>query len=430
MNTIVRKKTILTAMLGNIFEAYDITCFLFLLPFITQTFFPADKIEENILKTLSVFFLGFIVRPIGGMVFGVMADLYGRKRVLILSVLIASFSTACIVGVPGYAQWGSLAGFMLVCCRIGQSFALGGEYVTSVAFIIEHVPKSERGYYGSWAAFGANLGVFMAALVCMVVSLAIEKRGYPVWIWRLPFLISLLGIVVSFWIRKNVPEALEFVLENAVTTTRTMKSLLKEANRFFVSDKPRMAIIMVLTCLGASSYYIVFASISFHGSVQVSHVYRLFSTMLSVGLLAGLAPFSGKLSDKIGRESMLLWCCFLFLVLSVPYFYLTTYCDLRWMLLMQSVMAFPAAGFYSIILTYIAEMIPVQVRCSVGGFFYSVFAGVFGGAAPLVASLLVRVSHNPMAPGYYLMAIAFLCILSLYLYGRKFEVEFIQEESQ
>lgn len=415
MKNTIQKKTILSAVLGNVFEAYDIANFLFLAPFIAQNFFAPGDYQSRLFKTLGIFLIGFLTRPLGGVALGLVADIYGRKKSLVLSILLASVSTASIVLIPGYATIGPLATGLLICARLGQSFALGGEYVTSVAFLIEHAPPQSKGFAGSWAAVGANVGVLIACIIGAGASYLITYQGWPLWTWRIPFLFSLVGVLVSYWVRKNALESLGFVLENSLTEERTPKKIWLAMKQFIIADKKSVLIIFGLTWLVASSYYIVFT----YGPLHLTRVNGLSTlqgllvAMLSVIILAVLAPFAGKLSDKIGRDKVLLYSATGFLFLAYPYFYILTLPNLPLIICMQCLIAMPAAGLYSIILTFIVEHIPLKMRCSLGSFLYSIASSLFGGTAPLIAEGLINLTHNFLTPAYYLIFCALLGVTAL-----------------
>ncbi len=417
----MKKKNILTAVLGNVFEAYDITCFLFLAPFIAQNFFSHADNKDNLFKTLGVFFVGFLMRPLGGLVLGLVADVYGRKKSLVLSVLLASLSTSLILLIPGYAVWGDVSTFLLVLCRLGQSFALGGEYVIAVAFLVEHAAAHRRGYAGSWAAVGANAGVFIASVVGAAVSYGISHAILPVWAWRLPFLFSLIGILVSYWMRKNALETLGFVLESAAIQKHTPSALWQSMKSFISQDKLSLFIIFGLTWLGASSYYIIFTYAPLHQgfSHTLSNAQALLMTTCSILLLVVLAPLVGALSDKIGRDVVLFFSSIGFLLLAYPYFYFLSFGTGLSMGLMQMIMAIPAAGIYSVILTAIVDLIPITVRCALGGVLYSVASGLFGGTAPLIADRLVQLTGHAVAPAYYLMFCAVVGVVAAFYFGNR-----------
>ncbi|MBI5448591.1 MAG: MFS transporter [Gammaproteobacteria bacterium] len=404
MNYHLNKKIIVSAVLGNVFEAYDATCFLFLAPFVANFFFSPDSVNHNLLKTLMVFLVGFLIRPLGGLVLGGVADMYGRKKSLVLSVLLASVFTSFIMLIPGYKQMGSLATFLLICCRLGQSFAMGGEYVTSVAFLIEHAPPEEKGYAGSWAALGANTGVLLAALSSGLVTYFISQSMMPVWAWRIPFLFSLIGIAVTYWIRRYALETLDFVLDHSCIELRKTQLLWQIIKDFLEKDKKKLAMMVGLIGLVSSSYYLVFTYGVLHQCL-INHieVETVWIMVFSLMLLILLSPVMGKISDRWGRDNVLFFSSLFFLCLVYPYFYCLSFSSFGWVIFFQCLIAIPAAGLYSVILTVIVEMIPLKARCSLGGSIYGVISGLFGGAAPLIAGMLIQSTGSPLSPAYYLI---------------------------
>lgn len=415
MSNIFNKKAIFSASLGNVFEAYDLSCFLFLSPLIAKTFFPAENLAINILKVFAVFFVGFIVRPLGGLILGRVADVFGRKLALLSSILLASVSTFLLVCLPSYASIGVMASILLLVIRILQSFAFGGEYITSVVFIIEHAPQNKKAFYGSFAAMGANVGVFFAAALSGFVFYCLEHFPFMQAYWRLPFLFSFFGVVFSYWMRRSIPETKAFIFDESENTLPPLKKSFK---LFFESHQKSIFLIIFLSALSATSYYSLFSALPLMQiqNASLHHALQLFSTMISVFFLALFAPLAGYLADRFGMKRILFSSSILFIVFSYPYFYYFQQANFKAIFIWQILMVVPGSGFYSVVLSYIAELVPLRLRCALGGFLYSLSAGVFGGAAPIMMASLISWKGPSMGPAFYLMGVASLTVLTLTLH--------------
>ena len=221
---LVNRKIIASGVIGNLLENFDVMLCAFLAQFIAKTFFPSNSLNDNLLHTFGVFLIGYLSRPIGSLVIGLYADQVGRKKMLIFSIVIVGICTAMIGLTPSYQAIGVSSTILFIFFRILQNVSVGGEYISSIAYLIESADKNKRGFFGSWVSFGFNFGSLLASLFAFLVIYLIEKNIFPEWGWRIVFLLSLLGTFVGLWIRRSLPESIEFILENS-TTFKNLLSL-------------------------------------------------------------------------------------------------------------------------------------------------------------------------------------------------------------
>src|SRR6187431_70515 len=201
------KRVIFASSLGTIFEWYDFYLFGVLTAIIGAQFFaPLDEATRNIF-TLLAFAAGFAVRPFGALVFGRLGDLVGRKYTFLVTIMIMGVSTFALAFLPGYESWGIMAPIILIALRLLQGLALGGEYGGAATYVAEHAPQGKRGYYTSFIQTTATLGLFLSLLVILFTRTALGEPEFAAWGWRIPFLVSVLLLGISVWIRLRLNES-------------------------------------------------------------------------------------------------------------------------------------------------------------------------------------------------------------------------------
>ncbi|HMH85225.1 MAG TPA: MFS transporter, partial [Gemmatimonadaceae bacterium] len=205
-------KVITASSVGTMIEWYDFYIFGSLAAIIATQFFPGGNPTASFLKTLATFAVGFAVRPFGALVFGRIGDLTGRKFAFLATLLIMGGSTAAIGFLPGYGRIGIAAPIVLVILRLLQGLALGGEYGGAAVYVAEHAPDGRRGYYTSFIQTTATLGLFLSLAVILIVRAIVGEDAFKVWGWRVPFILSLLLVAISYYIRIRLRESPLFAI--------------------------------------------------------------------------------------------------------------------------------------------------------------------------------------------------------------------------
>src|ERR1043165_4702577 len=200
-------KVITASSVGTLIEWYDFYIFGSLSTIIASKFFPAPNPAAALLSTLATFAAGFIVRPFGALVFGRLGDLIGRKYTFLLTLVLMGGSTFLIGLIPSYQSIGYAAPILVLILRLVQGLALGGEYGGAATYVAEHAPKGKRGYYTSWIQTTATVGLFMALLIILGIRTAMGETEFVAWGWRIPFLLSVILLGVSIWIRLKLAES-------------------------------------------------------------------------------------------------------------------------------------------------------------------------------------------------------------------------------
>lgn len=415
--TSIKRKVIAAGLIGNVLDIYDLSIFLFMSSFIAQHLFNSENIGENFVYVFGIFFIGYIARPLGGIIFGLMADRLGRKSALMISIFAMGFATTLIGVLPTDYSFSVL---LLVLLRIIQGLAVGGEYINSVTFLFEHADTGQKNFMTSWAAVGMNSGLLLASCVAWLTVRGITHGVLPDWAWRFPFLFAALGAGLGYWFRSSCPETMVFIRNNC-TESRTLKSHFSDMFTTLKTKKSGLLLIVLLTLLGITSTYLIYVYSISHVILlhRLSDASSLLINTLSTAMLVALIPLCGYLSDWIGAKRLLLIACLIFAIFSYPFFWALSYGSFSEYLSMQLLITLGAAIFYSIAPMVIIEVMPPRIRTSICSLLYGLAATAFGGSAPLIAVGLIRYTGNPTAPGIYLVLCAIICLIGVSLLMKK-----------
>ena len=301
-----QKKVIFASSLGTVFEWYDFYLYGSLAIYIGATFFSQYPETTRNIFALLAFAAGFLVRPFGALVFGRLGDLVGRKYTFLITILIMGFSTFVVGLLPGAATIGIAAPIILIMLRMLQGLALGGEYGGAATYVAEHAPDGRRGYFTSWIQTTATLGLFLSLVVILAVQFALGKEAFAAWGWRIPFLLSVLLLGVSVWIRLKMNESPAF--KKMKEEGKGSKAPLTEA-----FGQWRNAKIALLALFGAVvGQAVVWYSGQFYALFFLTGVLKVdgqsANIMVACSLLIGTGffVFFGWLSDKIGRKPIIM----------------------------------------------------------------------------------------------------------------------------
>ncbi|RFP13533.1 MULTISPECIES: MFS transporter [unclassified Duganella] len=313
------RKVIFASSLGTVFEWYDFYLYGSLAPIIAKQFFIGEPTTTFIFALLA-FAAGFIVRPFGALVFGRLGDMIGRKYTFLITILIMGASTFIVGLLPGYAAIGIAAPIILVSLRILQGLALGGEYGGAATYVAEHAPHGKRGSFTSWIQTTATLGLFLSLLVILGTRTAVGEEEFAAWGWRVPFLVSVLLLGVSVWIRLSMNESPAFAKMKA--EGKTSKAPLSEAFGQWRNLK-----VVILALLGLTmGQAVVWYTGQFYALFFMTQVLKIdgasanIMTALSLALATPFFIFFGILSDKIGRKWIILGGCVLAAATYFPLF--------------------------------------------------------------------------------------------------------------
>jgi len=314
------KKVIFASSLGTVFEWYDFYLYGSLAAIIAKQFFSGLDEGSAFIFALLAFAAGFIVRPFGAIFFGRLGDMIGRKYTFLVTILIMGSSTFVVGILPNYAQWGAAAPIILIVLRLLQGLALGGEYGGAATYVAEHAPHGKRGAYTSWIQTTATLGLFLSLMVILGTRTAIGEEAFADWGWRVPFIVSILLLAVSVYIRLSMNESPAFAKMKA--EGKTSKAPLSES---FGEWKNLKIVILALVGLTAGQA-VVWYSGQFYALFFLTQALKVdgptANIMVAISLIIGTPFFIvfGSLSDKIGRKPIILAGCFLAAVTYFPVF--------------------------------------------------------------------------------------------------------------
>ena len=314
------KKVIFASSLGTVFEWYDFYLYGSLAAIIAKQFFSGLDEGSAFIFALLAFAAGFIVRPFGALVFGRLGDMIGRKYTFLVTILIMGLSTFIVGILPNYASIGAAAPIILIALRMLQGLALGGEYGGAATYVAEHAPHGKRGAYTAWIQTTATLGLFLSLMVILGTRTAIGEDAFAEWGWRVPFIVSILLLGVSVYIRLSMNESPAFTKMKA--EGKTSKAPLSES---FGQWKNLKIVILALIGLTAGQA-VVWYSGQFYALFFLTQALKVdgptANVMVAISLIIGTPFFIvfGALSDKIGRKPIILAGCFLAAVTYFPVF--------------------------------------------------------------------------------------------------------------
>ncbi|HAT9547460.1 TPA: MFS transporter [Legionella pneumophila subsp. pneumophila] len=407
-------RIIVAGTLGNLIESFDMAICGLLSVYIAK-YLIGDP-SKGLFLVFLTFFAGYLARPIGAMVMGLLSDIYGRKIILAGSILTMGISTTLIGFIPPQSIIGTISVITLLSLRVIQSFSCGAEYLNSSAYLVENAEVSKKGYSGSWASFGAMSGMLVASFIALLVTYFTNHYPEHDWlIWRVPFVLALLGSSIGLYIRLCIPESMEYIMYYSDRPKPKFKSLLSEAINYIKNNKIQSLYVFILSCLGVTTTFQIYI----YGPMQ-AHLYGHFqdheiilSNILSLIVLLAVFPFVGKLSDKVDRERIVIFASIGFLILSQPFFYALSNHDIFNLLLGQALIAIPAGAYYATVPVILSEMFPIKIRCTVLSILYSTAASLSAGLAPLISFLLVKntgLSSSPSLLVYGLIGAVFIAI--------------------
>lgn len=409
-------RIILAGTLGNLIESFDMALCGLLSVYIAK--YLIGDASKGLFLVFLTFFAGYLARPIGAMIMGLLSDIYGRKIILAGSILSMGVSTTFIGFIPPHSTIGIFSVITLLVLRIIQSFSCGAEYLNSSAYLVENAEASKKGYSGSWASFGAMSGMLVASLIALIVTYFTNHYPEHDWlIWRVPFVLALLGSSIGLYIRLCIPESMEYIMYYADRPKPKFKSLLTESIDYIKSNKIQSLYVFVLSCLGVTTTFQIYI----YGPMQ-AHLYGHFqdheiiiSNILSLLVLLAVFPLIGKLSDKVNREKIVIFASIGFLILSQPFFYVLSQNNIYSLLLGQALIAIPAGAYYATVPVVLAEMFPIKLRCTVLSVLYSIAASLSAGLAPLISLLLVEKTKIPSSPSLLILVFVLASILIIKL---------------
>ncbi|MBI3800162.1 MAG: MFS transporter, partial [Deltaproteobacteria bacterium] len=294
------QRLIVAGIAGNVMEWYDFAVYGYFAQTIGQHFFPSKDPVASLIAAFGVFAAGFLMRPFGGLVFGHIGDKIGRKAALTLSVIAMAVPTFLIGILPDYAQMGVAASVLIVVLRLVQGLSVGGEYTTSVVFLVEGAAPNRRGLMGSWSVFGAVAGILLGSAVGALLTSVLSSETVSAWGWRVPFLLGLAVGLSGLYIRRQLPEA-----PVQPSNEKPVTSPIVEA---FRSEWRALLRVAGFNILNAVGFYMIFVYVVTYLKqiVHIQAAQALDINTINMVILLLLIPAAGALSDRVGRKPLLI----------------------------------------------------------------------------------------------------------------------------
>lgn len=404
-------------LLGNILEAYDYALYGYFAPILAHQFFPTSHPFSGLLLTFTVFALGFITRPLGAAIFGHYGDKYGRKKTLMLAIVLMALPTTLIGLLPSYHHIGITAGILLALCRLIQGFAVGAEFVGAMIYMVEYAQDKRRIFYGSLSISSGYFAMLFTAVLVSVCLYCIPQAYLQASGWRIPFLLGTPLGLIALYIRSKLPETAVF------THLLATKEILKNPLLEILKTKPLVLSSAIgLTMLHTLGFYLLFIYFSTYLNLY-HHLSTAFTALAnSVSLLVGVIalPCIGLIAEKKSPQRFMRFSAIGFILLAYPCFTLLPYANFLMIMLIQSFLTILLCLFSATLPAVLADLFPPSLRYTGMGLSYNISAVLFGGTAPLVLSFMVEKTNNLAFPGIYLMLAASVSLLSLiFLYRIK-----------
>jgi len=399
-----KAKIIASAIIGNGLEFYDFALFGAFSVLFSKLFFTGDK-TTALMGSLSIFAIAFFVRPLGSYFFGTFGDRFGRKNALSASIVFMGVFTFLIGCLPVYEEVGFLAPILLLCCRLGQGFCLGGENNGSAIFLLEHL-TSRKGLAGALILTGGAIGTILATLFSALTNMPLM----PEWAWRVPFLFGLFIAVLGLYIRNSIEETPAFLeTKSSQKKTAPLGFVLKNYTRSFLCT------IGIGGVNGVLAYtLVVYINVYLSTVVKYPLANALLFSCVGLVIFGCLAAVMGHIADKVGERRVMVTSCMLTLLFAPCIFYL---------LQIQSVLSISVAILMAALMmstfngptnALLQKLFPTHVRYTGVALGYAIGAALMGGTAPLICTYLIQLTQNPYSPAIYLIFAACIGGISLF----------------
>ncbi|MDW3712325.1 MULTISPECIES: MFS transporter [unclassified Pseudomonas] len=401
------RKVIAASAIGNFVEWFDFAVYGFLAVTLASLFFPPGNASLALLQTFAVFAVSFALRPLGGIVFGILGDKVGRKRILAITVLLMAAATTLIGLLPTYASIGLLAPLLLALARCIQGFSAGGEYAGACAFVMEHAPPEQKARYGSFVPVSTFMAFAAAAGIVFGMGLLLSEAQMQGWGWRVPFLVAAPLGLIGLYMRLHLDESPAFrALAAAPQAAHSpLKETLQEHGRTILC-------LSAFISATALSFYTFTTYLTTYMQVVggASRPTALLASLMALLFAALLCPLVGRYSDWVGRRRTIATGCACLIVAVYPAFVLAASGSLLAAALGAMLLAVGAVICGVVTAVLLSEQFPTQVRYTASAFTYNLAYTVFGGTAPLVATWLIEQTGDRLSPALYLIAIALLAL--------------------
>ena len=405
-----RTKVVAASFIGNFVEWFDYAVYGYLAVTITAVFFPESDPATGLMLTFALFAISFLVRPLGGFVWGHLGDKIGRREALSWSILIMSAATFCIALIPSYNTIGVWAPILLLIVRVVQGFSASGEYAGASAFLVEYAPANRRGLFAAVVPASTATGLLLGSLLAALLTGMLDAGQMESWGWRLPFLLAAPMGLIGRYIRTKLEDSPVF------------KELAKEddavkapVSSLFKNHWRQLAQAVGAVLLNAVGFYVILSYMPTYLSQELGleETKSYIATTVALVTYIGFIFVTGMMSDRFGRKKVLMSASIAFVILTVPAFMLLDTGNFVVIILVQVLLGAMLTLNDGTLPSYLAEMFPTRVRYSGFAVSFNLSNALFGGTAPFVATVLIATSGSLLAPGWYLMGAAVISLIAV-----------------
>jgi MFS transporter, MHS family, proline/betaine transporter len=396
-------RVVAAGMIGNTLEWYDFAIYGYFAVAIGKSFFPHQSAIAQLLSAFGVFAVGYLMRPVGGVIVGHIGDRFGRRSALVFSVTAMAVPTVLIGLLPGFAVLGILAPIILIALRMIQGLSVGGEYPSSVVFLVEHAPKGRRGLMSAFAFCGAAGGILLGSAVSAAFAALMPAETLEAWGWRIPFLSGALVAFAGYALRRHMVDVAVGESREHAPIVETIRDHGWLVGRF-----------AALSIFNAVTFYVSFVFIVswLQTADGMPPARALEINTASMVLLLPLGLAVGWLTDKIGRKPCLIAATLLGLFGALPLYWVMHNSSAELAFLGQFGFVVMIALFNGVQPLLMTETAPAHIRCTAVALGYNISLGVVGGLSPLAATWLIDRTGDELSPAFLIMGAAVISLMA------------------
>ena len=393
---------------GNALEFYDFLAYTFFAVYIGRAFFPTGQDFASLLLSLATFGVGFVTRPLGGVLIGTYADRAGRRPALMLTIGLMAVGTLAIAVTPSYASIGIAAPLILVAARLVQGLALGGEVGPSTAVLLECAPPGRRGLLTSWQSASQGIAILAAGIVGVVLAQVLGKEELAGWGWRVPFAVGLIIVPVGLYIRRRLPETLQ--AGSASPTQAGVLGLIWRQHR-----RSLVLSILIIMSLTISTYVNTYMTTFALTTLGLPASQAMWATLVGGVVVALGANWGGRLSDRFGRRPVMIVPRVMLMLVIYPALVFVVREKTLWALLsVTGLFHLLTVASAAAVLAAMTEVFPNAVRSAGTAIAYALSVSVFGGTTQFAIAWLIGTTGDPLSPAYYVIATSLVSLWAMF----------------